>query len=382
VAPNIAALARESVLFTQARTNAGHTDLATVALFYGIHPYLTSSKAEDLRKGHGGAPFHLLVKARGFSVAILSGDWEQQTRGYAPLFPDRCDLFLDARTAPNQPEVVAWSGLREDIIVSRFCQWYPRALERGPFLAYLKFIRPHQPYYTPDDAPRPFVPAATRWSITDFHPGRSRAREVLNRYDNAVHWVDAQVGRVVDDLRASGAWEDTAVVLLSDHGEAWGEHALYGHAMQHFEEFLSVPLLVRVPGVAPRVDRRQVSSVDVAPTILDILGAPPHPTHEGHSLLDTTYEPEEFFALSNTANALATLHVGPWKFTESLISGERWLFHMERDPKERENVAWDEAHVDTSRRMHRRLRRRMSDQLGRMEALRQTPTTELIPKPK
>lgn len=375
VAPNIARLARQSVRFTRARTNAGHTDLATVALFYGVHPYLNARKEDDYRRGHGGVPFHALLAQRGFPVAVLSGDWESQERGYAPLFPSICDRFLDARTAADQAEVSVWSGLREDIVVDEFLGWYPG---QDRFVAYLKFIRPHQPYYTPDDGPRPFQPAAQRWSLADFHPTPDRAALVLNRYDNAVHWVDVQIGRVLDDLQRTGAWEDTAVILLADHGEAWGEHALYGHAMQQFEEFLSVPLLVRVPGVAPRDDGRMVSTVDVAPTVLDILGAPAHPSHEGGSLLDPAYAPEEFLAVSNITADLGTLQVGPWKYTEALLAGDRWLFHLERDPHERENLAWTPEHAARADQMRDRLRARLRLQLARAEALRTQETRSLL----
>ncbi len=368
VSPNIDALAAESTRFTAARTNASHTDLATVALFYGIFPYLNARKEDDYRVGHGGRALHLLAGDAGFQTGIFSGDWEQGSRGYAPLFPGSCDAYMDAHTAGDPQEIQDWAGLREDHVVDAFLSWY-RPLHDGdrPFVGYVKFIRPHSPYYTPPDWTGPFQPAAPTWSFLDYHPSPARAVQVLNRYDNAVYWTDQQIGRLVADLKQSGAWEDTAIVLLADHGEAWGEHVLFTHSMQHFEEFVEIPLLVRVPGRAPRDDGRWASTVDVAPTALSLLGLPPASFHQGGDLTDPDYAPDSYFALSNIAANLATLQRGRWKYTRDLYTGEQWLFDMESDPAERQNLAWDAPEATTLREA---LDDRLSKQLGHIQALR------------
>lgn len=371
VAPNVLALARQSRRFTRARTNASHTDLATVALFYGIFPFLHTGKEDDYSAGHGGRPLHLLAKDGGLKVGIFSGDWEQSSRGYAPLFPEACDRFMDAHTAGEESEIQEWAGLREDHVVDAFLDWYAPLHDRGErFFAYVKFIRPHSPYYTPPEWTGPFAPAADGWTFFDYHPSPERVRLLRNRYDNAVYWVDVQIGRIVAHLKQTGAWEDTAIVFLSDHGEAWGEHVLYNHAMQHFEEFVEIPLLIRVPGDPAGDDVRQVSAVDVAPTGLALLGLPPAPFHQGHTLTDLTYEPDRWFATSNIVASLVTIQEGPWKYTRDLYTGEQWLFHMEQDPAERHNVAWSSSETP---RMRRILDGFLARQLAQMEALRSSP---------
>jgi hypothetical protein len=374
VAPNVAELARSSTRFTAARTNASHTDLATVALFYGIFPYLNAYKEDDYTKGHGGRPLHLLAADSGFKTGLFSGDWEQATRGYAPLFPAQCDAFMDAHTAGEPAEILRWAGLPEDKVVDAFLTWYAPLHERDErFIGYVKFIRPHSPYYTPPEWRGPFQPAAPEWTFLDYHPSPERAELVLNRYDNAIYWVDEQVGRLVADLKRTGAWDDTAIIFLSDHGEAWGEHVLYTHSMQHFEEFLEIPLLVRIPGTPPGDDARWASTVDVAPTALSVLGLPPAPFHQGHTLADDRYEPDSFLALSNITATLATLQLGPWKYTRDLQTGEQWLFHLVDDPGELRNVAWTSAETP---RLRRALARRLASQLTQMETLRRTHPAE------
>ena len=181
VAPNMKALADESIVFENARSNGGHTDLATVSLFYSLIPYLAESKEQAYATGHGGMPFHLVARAAGVNVGLFSGDWEVWSRGQSPVFPDRCDAFMDARqlqTGRHGPEISLWSGVPEHRTVDAFNEWYPTVLKRGErFLAYVKLFRPHLPYYTPKVETHagltwkpPFHPQVEKVGLTDYRP--------------------------------------------------------------------------------------------------------------------------------------------------------------------------------------------------------------------
>ena len=346
VAPHLKALAERSTRFDGARSNGGTTDLATVALFYGVRPLFGETKSETYRHGHGGLPFHLLAGSAGVRVGIFSGDWEVWEQGNAPLFPDRCDHFLDARLAQESrpDEVRLWSGLREDLVVSELMEWLDEQASQGErTLAYLKFLRPHIPYYTPptlaDGWSPPFLPQASGFSVTDLNPNPDRAVLTRNRYDNSVNFMDHQLGRLLDYLDKSGRSEDTAIVLVADHGEAWGQHGWFTHGYQNYEEFLEVPLIIYEPGAAPKVDRRPVALMDVGPTVLDLFGFPTYGNHQGQSLLRADAHPV-FWADSNSAVRLTTIEVSPWKYTENLLTTEATLFHIKDDPQERENLAY------------------------------------------
>ena len=391
VAPNIARLAAQSRLFTAARTNGGHTDLATVALLYSLLPELNPTKADDYSAGHGGVPVHLLARAAGWHAGVFSADWEGAERGYAPMFPALCDAFLDARTAARTalaPEVHRWAGVREDRVVDAFSAWYRPLLARGePFFAYVKFLRPHSPYYTPPperakeempDWHAPFAPAAEGFGIADFHPPPSRRTLMINRYDNALVFADRQLGRLLDDLEQSGAAQDTAIVLLSDHGEAFGEHGLFAHGMHLYEEFVDIPLILHIPGEAPSRDARAVTTIDVAPTLLDVLGLSPYPGHQGHSLLDTAADRGPYFAFSNIGGRMAALQVGNQKRIEDLETGESWLFDLAADPGERRNLALEPALRDRARALSGLLDAEITWQLAAMQELRRHPTRELL----
>jgi arylsulfatase A-like enzyme len=100
---------------------------------------------------------------------------------------------------------------------------------------------------------------------------------LVQKYDYEIAFVDGYVGRILDALDKNGLGDKTMVVLLSDHGEAFGTHRFAGqtmffHGQTLYDELLRVPLLIRVPGVKPSVIDTPVSLIDVTPTILDTLG--------------------------------------------------------------------------------------------------------------
>lgn len=350
VDPNLKRLAAESIRFDQARSNAGQTDLATISLFYSLLPITHLDKKHVYDEGHGGRAVHLHAKDAGFAVGLFSADWEVHQVGHAALHPQRCDAFLDARitaTATEAAEVVQWAGRRETEVVERFLDWHAEKRKTGRrTFSYVKFLRPHAPYYTnPNmaDWRPPFQPAADSYNVFDFRPTAARMPSLRNRYDNAIHWTDHALGLLLTGLRKTGALEDTIIILLTDHGEGWGEHDLFGHSNQHFDEIIEVPLLLRLPGPSDAaragVDTRRVSTIDVAPTLLASLGLPADKTYQGHSLLESRYRPRLHFAWSNNVGPIASLIIDEWKLIWIPTSDERWLFHLNDDPMERNNLS-------------------------------------------
>lgn len=110
---------------------------------------------------------------------------------------------------------------------------------------------------------------------TAFEPLPREAEALRFLYDRGVEALDAELGQFFDDLRRSGLWEDTLVIVTADHGEQFGEHGFFLHVTAH-EETLRVPLLVKWPGGARAgtVTERPSTAVDLAPTLLDHFGLP------------------------------------------------------------------------------------------------------------
>jgi arylsulfatase A-like enzyme len=120
-----------------------------------------------------------------------------------------------------------------------------------------------------------------------LHMTPARWQQLRGLYDGEVEFFDQCFGTLVDGLAIRGLRDDTAVIVLADHGEGFFEHGSLGHAYGHWFEVTQVPLVLWVPGLTDKeitVDTT-VSHVDVAPTILDLMGLPPEPRMQGQSLV-------------------------------------------------------------------------------------------------
>ncbi len=95
---------------------------------------------------------------------------------------------------------------------------------------------------------------------------------IFNRYINSVHHLDQQLGRVLDRLERDGRLDDTLVVITGDHGEEFMEHGRWGHNSEFHDEQVRVPLVLAGPGVPGGVVTAPTSHLDVAPTLLGLLG--------------------------------------------------------------------------------------------------------------
>lgn len=142
-----------------------------------------------------------------------------------------------------------------------------RAVERSgdrPFFLWVHYFDPHSDY----DPPQP-------WS----------ERFASRPYDGEIAYTDAEIGRLLERLEARGRSSDMLVAVVADHGEGLGEHGETTHGVLLYEATLRVPLLLRWPGRIPpgtRV-REPASGVDLAPTMLDLLGLPPMEGAQGRS---------------------------------------------------------------------------------------------------
>jgi arylsulfatase A-like enzyme len=226
-------------------------------------------------------------------------------------------------------------GVDEAATVERMLGWID-ALPRGQrfFLHYLP-IAGHHPYATPERGPFP-------------------ESDDAGQYLNALHFGDAALGKFLDGLRARGLDTNTLFVIYGDHGEAFGQHeGNYGHTLFIYEENIRVPLLVALPGAwhnATRV-KRTASLIDVAPTLLDLLGLRSPADYQGASLLEPRQQAALFF--TDYSLPLAGVRDGRWKLIAEIGSSRARLFDLKTDPQETRNVAgqYPERVTDWRRRI-------------------------------
>lgn len=146
-----------------------------------------------------------------------------------------------------------------------------------PFFLFLNLMDAHEPYFPPEEYLEEHDcadPSNACQNPTDFHAGRRDAdfEEIGKLYDASVDYLDDQLGRLFQYLEDRGEWEDTVVILVSDHGQLLGEEGLYGHQYSVAEPLVSVPLMVKGGGdgeVEQQVELKELYDITLAETGID-----------------------------------------------------------------------------------------------------------------
>jgi arylsulfatase A-like enzyme len=234
-----------------------------------------------------------------------------------------------------------------------------------PFFTYVHVFEPHAPYDAPADLlkqhVRPYagpVRGDRAW-IDAYRTGEVGAdedglRHLRELYAARMALADRVLGELLEVLRRAERADDTVVVVLSDHGEAFGEHGLIEHGDHVYGEQVDVPLVFVVPGRA--ADRRNGPATlsDVGPTLLGLAGLPRPEGMDGIDLL----APEFDSARSLLARSAARLPVLSWtRFPMRLVvdlgTRRRELYDLMRDPGERTNLI--DAQPATAALLYRQL---------------------------
>jgi arylsulfatase A-like enzyme len=201
----------------------------------------------------------------------------------------------------------------------------------------------------------PYEPTPSR-PLLDFFAGTQPTDAYdLNRYLNVLHETDRQLGRFFAALRRQHLDDDTLVVIVGDHGEAFGDpHENYGHGTALYEENVHVPLMLWSPKLFSHGGRSPVigSHVDLNQTIGEILGVVPAGTWQGRSLFDPERSGRAYFFAANDDYQMG-VREQRWKYLFEATSGREELYDLRVDPKEQKNIAV--ANPEICRRLRQRL---------------------------
>ena len=205
---------------------------------------------------------------------------------------------------------------------------------------------PQKPFFGmfwTDNTHYPYLPGLGLIEPTSSDPDK-------DNYLAAVQTSDAAIGRILDHLRRQNRLDSTLVVIMGDHGEAFGEHDARIHGTNIYEEQIHIPLLL----INPRLDGSKWPTVggiiDIGPTILHVLGLRQEPDVDGRSLFDP-HRSERVFLFSPNYRMMAGYREGQQKFIFDLVRGESALFDLERDPGEEHNAVDPETAALGKRRL-------------------------------
>ncbi len=364
--PNLLALARESILFDRAYASATHSDYAQTSILASLHPRKFAGHDYFTDLSYPRTLLWDLLAPLGYRTAVFSCQNERWGNMIAFLKTPALEVFRhspDWPAAPRRgdgPE----SKVFEPTPIAAFAEWLAEAPDE-PFAAYLNFQATHYPYMVPPGAPEPYQPAAIDFPTTYLSYPRERIAVMENRFYNALAYVDTQVARLVEELRAAGVWENTALLVVSDHGEAFYEHGVPTHGTMLLEEQVRTAMFLRLPGEPPRRIVEPVSVLDALPAIARWQGLPPHGNFQGRSdILAADYAAADrplLFTIQGMTQEDALL-VGQRKYLVNWDRQERALFDLANDPGERHNLLAERP--DAADALDRLFNRLLRDQLA------------------
>ena len=364
--PNLARFAERATLYERAHTTAPWTLPAHASLFTGLYPPEHGSqmvrRAPDARP-HAALPLaaELTTLAEVFQAAGY------RTAGVAAnflYFASRYQLDQGFGHSEVLPGKTGSSVAPALLVNERAIMWLrsegTNGSEKRPFFLFLNYMDAHAPYNT--TSPRGFIEGA----VPDFSLEDHRATEalvvgsddpipqeriqvVIDQYDLGIASADEGVGALFAALSEMGLFDDTLIVVTSDHGEFLGEHRLLGHAKDVYEGTMWVPLLIKEPAQRTgRVDSRSISLVHVARLVLATVGlehlAPdgafPHRWPERASFAENRYSLWVDMAQpwgSRFDRIREVLYRDEFKYIHS-SDGRHELYDLARDPSEASNL--------------------------------------------
>lgn len=263
VTPNIAKFAEESVVWSRFYATSSYTASSLGGFLGGKHPsamkrsgYFFSAYPEE------EVMFPELLQKAGVTTSSAQAHFyfSKEKAGFHQGF-DHWDLIPDLKKSNTTDENIT-SPRHTELAL----QQMEAAGKKGRFFAWYHLLDPHDQYMGHKEAP-------------DFGKGAT------NSYDGELFFTDLHVGKILDFVSKQPWGAKTAIILTSDHGEAFGEKKMHRHGFELWEVLVQVPLLMKVPGVAARKIEEPRGMIDLAPTILELFGVPKDGSMYGESLV-------------------------------------------------------------------------------------------------
>lgn len=386
--PHIDNFAKKSLVFEKAFTAASYTLPAHVSLFTGVYPIThkmdlhynedrSSYEKPDLDYEKPDLDTNIKTMAEYFSSLGWSTVWATSPGNQYLTFNDPESRGFQINIPGN---------IEFDFTFNTFKDVLDKHSQK-PFFAFLHTNYPHHPYYkktfkkfiSPDYKGKIItdekdvlkilhkkysknmitVPrihwremAKIWWSFVNKKDPKDIQR-LKDLYDDAILYTDSVVYRWLQLFSEKKLYENTIIIITSDHGEAFGEHGNFFHDDLH-KEILHVPLMIYIPGISHRRIKAPVSLIDIYPTLLDLLEKKPPHKITGNSLLPLingkkqkvhNYIFGQFYKHTSISD-------GKWKLIR-LSNGDHKLYHVVKDFEEKKDIS--EKHPDILKKLNHQI---------------------------
>ena len=331
--PHLDAMAQQGVVFTRAYSHVPITTASHTTILTGTYPQFNHVNDFGVPLSPKLPYLPDLLRAQGYHTGAFVGSLIlDPLDGTAPGF-DRGFEIYDAGFHLRRHGADRYKSVerRADEVVSHALAWLSQ-LPNGPFFLWVHLYDAHDPY----DPPEPF-----------------KTRFAAAPYDGEIAYADSAVGKLFDQIRKHGLYDETLIAVMADHGESLGAHGENTHGIFLYDETLHVPLVFKLPAnrAAGRRVHVRARLVDVAPTILQEAGVAVPKEMQGEPLSDLmkpaareSTEVDDRSAYSETDyphrgfgwSSLRALRTGKYLY---IRAPERELYNEAADPQAEHNLA-------------------------------------------
>lgn len=344
--PNLDRLLGSGVRFAVARTVEPLTNPALASLLTSRYPHEHGASRNGLPQRPGLPSLPRVLGQRGFRTGAFVGNWT--LRDSISGLGEHFDTYR--QIASRKRWLMLKSEATGDDLTRAALEWLASVRRESPdrpFLLWVHYVEPHAPYRTQASFLRRLG-----------YRGRPEpsARE---RYDSEVAFADHSIGELLAGVARLAGGEDTLIAFAGDHGESLGEHGYWGHGRHLYENNLRIPMGVVWEGkLAPAVVTAPASILDLAPTLLGLIGYPALPDPRGFDwtpvLRQQAPPPHRTSYFQAHRGAVQTVEdlsrarrrgllevgllLGSQKETLRLRGGERLLVDLSRDPSDQRSL--------------------------------------------
>jgi choline-sulfatase len=338
--PHLDAVADEGTVFALAQSPENWTKPSVASILTSLYPASHGAKQDTSRLPDSALMLSEHYKANGFSTAtFLANGYVSDKFGFKQGWDHYTNYIREGRVT-EAGNVFKEAG-----------EWIEKHHGDGRFFVYIQTIDPHVPYDPPGEflemydardyggqvKPRmtPVLLERAKKKEITFDASDKRRLEAL--HDGEISYHDNEMGKFIERMKALGLWDDTLFVITSDHGEEFNDHGSWGHGHSTYQELLHVPLLFRQPGAVPAETTVStvVSTIDIAPTVLELSGTPPMPAAEGVSLagyFQGQPPARPAVAFSDFLDDRRVITTGRWKLVLRGLTAD--FFDLQEDPGE------------------------------------------------
>ncbi|WP_374680942.1 sulfatase-like hydrolase/transferase [Accumulibacter sp.] len=287
VTPNLWAFAQQSMSFKHHYSGGNRTRMGLFSMFYGLHaPYWYSFQEQRVRP----VLIDLLID-KGYLFSLRTSQSFTYPELNDTVFADMPAGTLMQALSDGEP----WR--RDQQNVDNMLTELAGADGARPRFMFMFFEATHAPYTFPESAViRPDYLHEVNYAKLDL---LTNVDAIHQRYINAAHFVDAQVGRLLDYLQANHQLDNTVVLFTGDHGEEFMENGHWGHGHGNYfpEEQIRVPLVLHLPGYPAKSYEHVTSHLQIPLTLMDYMGV--STPAQAYTLAGDLFHSEDFLVLGN-----------------------------------------------------------------------------------